>query len=198
MPALIFLLLCLLSAPLAAKTYRWVDDQGKVHYGDRIPPEYAKQERETLNERGIVIDRNDRQKTSAELAREQAEAEAAAAREAQQAEQERYDRFLISTYATQDQLILRRDEQLTILDGQIGSGEVSIVQSEATLQDLQARAEGLKANNRPVPDTLSKQIKTFESALAGGRRAIEALRKERQEVAEGFARDLERYRLINR
>ena len=31
--------------------YRWVDDQGVVHYGDNIPPQYAAQERTVLNSR---------------------------------------------------------------------------------------------------------------------------------------------------
>ncbi|HYC08791.1 MAG TPA: DUF4124 domain-containing protein, partial [Steroidobacteraceae bacterium] len=29
--------------------YRWVDEQGVVHYGDHIPPEYATQDRAILN-----------------------------------------------------------------------------------------------------------------------------------------------------
>ena len=31
------LLLCLVSAAAAAEVYKWVDEQGKVHYGDRPP-----------------------------------------------------------------------------------------------------------------------------------------------------------------
>ena len=39
-------LLLLISASLAAwgqKVYRWVDEDGNVHYGDRVPPQYAEQ-----------------------------------------------------------------------------------------------------------------------------------------------------------
>jgi hypothetical protein len=41
------LALCLAAAPALAETYRWVDETGKVHYGDR-PPQ-GKQAREVSN-----------------------------------------------------------------------------------------------------------------------------------------------------
>ena len=37
--------------------YKWVDDQGVTHYGDRIPPEYAGQEQHIINAQGIEINR---------------------------------------------------------------------------------------------------------------------------------------------
>ena len=36
-------------------TYKWVDEKGITHYGDYVPPEYAKRERAVLNEEGVVI-----------------------------------------------------------------------------------------------------------------------------------------------
>jgi hypothetical protein len=32
--------------------YKWVDEQGVTHYGDRIPPEYASQEQHVINSTG--------------------------------------------------------------------------------------------------------------------------------------------------
>ena len=198
MPILILMILLLAAPPVGAATYRWVDEDGNVHYGDRIPPKYAKQEREELNDQGVVTDRSSRKKTPAEVAREKAEAEARAKAEAEAAEQARIDKFLLSTYATQDQLIARRDEQLAILDGRIASAEGSVAQSESTLNDLKQRAAKLEQKDKPVPKNLAQQIEEFEAALAGARRALAAMRGERQNVAEEFARDLARYREITR
>src|SRR4051794_39674668 len=44
-------------------TYRWTDEQGVVHYGDRIPPQYAQQERSVLNSQGVEVRKLDAQKT---------------------------------------------------------------------------------------------------------------------------------------
>ena len=30
------------------KLYKWTDENGKIHYGDRIPPEYANRDRNVL------------------------------------------------------------------------------------------------------------------------------------------------------
>ena len=35
------------------KLYQWTDDKGVVHYGDSIPPEYAKADRNVLNQQGV-------------------------------------------------------------------------------------------------------------------------------------------------
>jgi hypothetical protein len=45
MKAMLFLLVLLVSAA-QAQTYRWVDKEGKVHYGDRPPPAAAGQVQE--------------------------------------------------------------------------------------------------------------------------------------------------------
>lgn len=36
----------------AQKVYRWVDENGVVHFGDAIPPEYSKERHEVLDSRG--------------------------------------------------------------------------------------------------------------------------------------------------
>src|ERR1700761_6565617 len=36
------------AAPGARPTYKWVDKDGVVHYGDHIPPEYAGQEQHII------------------------------------------------------------------------------------------------------------------------------------------------------
>ena len=36
----------------AQRVYRWVDENGVVHFGDAIPPEYSKERHEVLDSRG--------------------------------------------------------------------------------------------------------------------------------------------------
>lgn len=190
MPVLALILALLVSAPALAKVYRWVDEDGRVHYGDRIPPKYAQQERQELNERGVVIDEQNAPPSAEELEalRAQKAAEAKARREAE--EQARYDRFLLGTYATQDQILLRRDEQLGILDSRIASAEKSVNQSRATLASLNQRAEG----KDPVPDKLASQIRQWDRAVNDAASALEKMQAERARVSGEFERDLMRFR----
>ncbi len=190
MPVLVLILALLFSAPSAAKVYRWVDEDGRVHYGDRIPPKYAQQERQELNQRGVVIDEQNAPPTAEELEvlRAQKAEEEKKQREAE--EQARYDQFLLGTYATQDQILLRRDEQLGILDSRIASAEKSVNQSRDTLASLNKRAEG----KDPVPDKLAGQIRQWSKAVNDGAKALEKMQAERARVSGEFERDLKRYR----
>src|SRR3569833_856306 len=49
-------------------TYKWTDDQGIVHYGDSVPPQYAQKERAVLNSRGVEMRKLDAQKSPEQLA----------------------------------------------------------------------------------------------------------------------------------
>ncbi len=192
------LLLSLLICSLAqAKTYRWVDENGKVHYGDRIPAKYAQQQAQTLNKRGIVVDERNAPKSAEELAAEEAQRKAKAKAEAEAQEQARYDRWLMSTYSTRDQLLIRRDDQLAILDSRIASGEKSVNQNQASLESLQQRAAKFEEQEKSVPSRISKQILEFETMVRTSNAALDAMRAERDKVNAEFERDLDRWLQLN-
>src|SRR3954453_16143171 len=81
----------------ATKLYRWTDDKGVVHYGDSVPPEYAKQDRSVLNNQGVNVGFEQGELTPeqrAEKARLAAEAEQA---QHQREETARRDKMLLET-----------------------------------------------------------------------------------------------------
>ncbi|ORE85245.1 hypothetical protein ATO7_15717 [Oceanococcus atlanticus] len=193
MRALLLILAVATASAAYAKTYRWVDENGRVHYGDRIPAKYAQQQVQTLNDRGVVVNEKNAPKTAEQLAAEQAQREAEAEAKRRQEEQNRYDQFLLSTYATQDQILHRRDEQLAILDSRIASGEKSVAESQATLSSLKEREDRLKAQDKAVPSKLQKQIMEFETVVRTSEAALNAMRAEREKVNDEFERDLTRF-----
>ena len=68
---LIFIsLLLYMSSPtvFAATLYKWVDDDGKVRYSDRMPPTQVKKKHQTLNKQGIIVETKEAAKTDEELA----------------------------------------------------------------------------------------------------------------------------------
>ena len=75
------------------RLYKWVDEQGMTHYGDRIPPEYATQEQHVLNSRGIEVEHLEAQKSA-----EQVAAEDQAKLEAEQ--RAKRDKNLLNTYVS--------------------------------------------------------------------------------------------------
>lgn len=191
----IFLMLLALATVSAvqAKTYRWVDENGRVHYGDRIPAKYAQQRTQTLNDRGIVIEEREAPKTPEELAAEEAQRQAKAKAEAKAAEQKRYDRWLLGTYSSKGQLLERRDDQLAILDSRIASGEKSVQQNQTSLDGLEKRAEKFADQGKPVPKPITRQITEFQIMVRTSNVALDAMRAERKKVRAEFERDLKRW-----
>ncbi len=82
----------------AGKLYKWVDENGRVRYGDSIPPQYADKSNQTLNDQGVVVDRKPAAKTPEQLA-EEARLKAAA-EEAERIRREKayQDRILLDTF----------------------------------------------------------------------------------------------------
>jgi len=94
------------------KTYKWVDDQGVTHFGDRIPPEYANQEQHVVNAQGIETERIEAQKSPEQVAAEEQkklDAEQRANR----------DRNLLNTYTSVSEIERLRDQRLALVSDQI-------------------------------------------------------------------------------
>jgi hypothetical protein len=94
------------------KLFKWVDDQGVTHYGDRIPPEYVNQEQHVINSQGIEIGHLEAQKTAEQFAAEdqqKLEADQRASR----------DKNLLSTYSSVQEIERLRDQRVALLSDQI-------------------------------------------------------------------------------
>ncbi|HXG27765.1 MAG TPA: DUF4124 domain-containing protein [Nevskiales bacterium] len=187
--ALGILLLCL-GSTVAAELYKWVDKDGVVRYGDRIPPEYAKQQREVLNKEGDTIKVLEHEKTAQERAEEARQAELQ--RQAQ--EQAKRDMILLDMYGSEADLLKARDEQLSHMDGNIRIREISLQSAERDYTDRKQRADQLAQQGKPVPEDLQRQLQQLENSIASSKQALAKQQAERQALASRFERDILRWR----
>jgi hypothetical protein len=65
---MIFVMSVCFAASAQSGLYRWVDENGTVHYGDKVPAKYLKKEHDELNEQGTTIKKHDRAMTAEERA----------------------------------------------------------------------------------------------------------------------------------
>ncbi len=136
--------------------YKWVDDQGIVHYGDSIPPQYAQKESSQLNAEGVTIGHRAGAKSLAEQATEASAAEAAT-------RQKQHDTFLLATYTSVKDIEQLRDERLSQVRGQRVAAEQYVASLGERLAALQTRAQLFKPySTRPeahrMPDDLAEQM----------------------------------------
>jgi len=176
------------------KLYRWVDENGKVFYSDKVPPSESKQERAVLNEQGRKVETLERAKTQEEFIEAKRQAKLAEQRRILDAKLAAYDRMLLKTYQTEEDLFYRRDNALLTIDNLIQISQNTIASQTRALQDLQHRAADHERTGRPAPGYLLEKIKAANEKISYSRKYISNRKNERQQILTKFDKDLKRYR----
>jgi len=187
--------LALASGPaMAQKVYRWVDENGQVHYGDKVPPQYASQDRDILNKHGVAVGRQEGLETPAEARARIAQ------EERQKAEQEKAqrDRMLVSTYQNVEEIELLRARRLELVDSNIMIQQQSVANLKARLGEQQVRAARFKPINedpqaRPMPEGLAEDIERTKSDLRTQEANLHRKQEERDALNAKFDAEIVRF-----
>ena len=182
-----------------ARLFKWTDENGVVHYGDKIPPEYANRDRDILNEQGVTVAFEEGEITEAERA-------AAAAREAEaererlaKIESARYDRMLLETYLSVADIEELRNRRLELLESQIKVTELYLNNLRKRLVGLQAEASGFKPyttkENAPqIPENLALDLSRTTSMISLYEQTLSRTRSDQVELRKSFDSDIARFR----
>ncbi|MEZ5440612.1 MAG: DUF4124 domain-containing protein [Lysobacterales bacterium] len=184
------------SAVSAAKLYKWVDENGNVHYSDQVPPSQAKQARSELNEQGVAVKQVDRALTAEELAARRAEEKAAADAAAAIAAERERDRTLLDSYASEEDITRSYNQRVDLLDQTIEARKVEIGLREKNLADLVGRAADTERSGRAVPEVLQKMIKDERTEIERQRGDIKKREQERVQAEKDYKVDINRYREV--
>ncbi|MGH8718213.1 MAG: DUF4124 domain-containing protein [Burkholderiales bacterium] len=185
----IALLVWFLSAPAFAGTYKWVDENGVTHYSDSIPPEHKDRGNQELNRRGIVIKKTEPALTPEQRKAIDEEKTARALEEEKAAEQKRHDEALRATYASVEEIDLKRERDLQ----QIAFLIRTLENQRSTAQDRLDKQMKLKPVNEIVPDHLAYDIARSEEKVAALDEQISARRFEESQVQEKYEAHKKRF-----
>lgn len=199
----LLLALCLaLLGSLAAgqeRLYRWVDDDGVVHYGDHVPPQYASRNRDLLNTQGVTVGSEIGALTEAERA--EIARLAALDEQARQARMDdaRRDQVLLDTYLSVSEIERLRDRRLELLEAQIKVTEHYLSNLRKRLGRLQREAADYKPySDNPdapdVPEALGLELSRTIASISLYEQTLTRSRVEQDELTEAFAQDIERFR----
>jgi len=186
---------------VAATLYKWVDDNGAVHYSSSLPPGQSHKGHQQLNSQGMVLTTQDAPKPPEELAEE---AEKRRKLEQQQAEEARLkaiqddkDRVLLLTFSTEKELELVRDNRLEVIDSVIRLIQSSIETTEEKLEQLKHSADLIyTSKGKEIPGGMAQKIEHAERKIANRKLQLDAKTAEREKIREKYELDLERYRLL--
>ena len=172
------------------KLYRWVDENGNVHYSDSLPPEAVDQARRELSKTsGTTTAQIDRALTAEERAAAQAEAEREAVIAAEAELRRQYDQRLLQSYPNESDLTRAFNDRLKMLDEAIKSADVGIESQQYVLASLLNDAADRELAGERVPLTV-------EEAARDAQAKQQQREAERAAIEQDYQEALERYRLL--
>lgn len=173
-----------------AQMYRWVDGNGRVHYGDTPPTTYQRTGGAEMNKQGLVIKR-----TQSEAER-QAEAERLAEQkriEQARQKQAQSDRALTQTYTSGAEIDLARDRALENYKLMIKGAELRGGAVDANLADLRNRIASIEKSGRKVAPGLQEQLDQAVRESEELKRSIQNNQNAMAQVREKYAADKARF-----
>lgn len=183
------LCLCLLSTAGWSQIYRWVDENGQVHFSDAIPPEVSKLERHVLDQHGNLREVLRRQRTVEELEAHRRRMDAMDTERDRRAQQDEYDRYLWTTFESLDALEKLRDDRLSVRDQQI-----ELLNKDMQKIERELTRERSRRTERPLAQ--QNTIRALESDSAAIAAKIAEIKRQRQSEFEGLNKDMARYEYL--
>ncbi len=186
-------LLCglgLLSTVAWSEIYRWVDEEGRVHFSDRVPPPVSRLERHVLDERGNLREVLHRQRTVEELEAHRARLAAMATEAQRREQQEQYDRYLLTSFKNLEDIESLRRERMEVRDNQISNLEK---ERESLVLALKKESE------RRTSSVVAQQnlLRNLEADLQRAEASLTELRAQRRKEFDGLSQDMQRYEFLS-
>ncbi len=178
-----------------AVMYKWVDEEGQMHFGDKIPQKYQVKAHDELNEKGMTTQHREAAKTPAERAEEIRLEEERRVTALEEKKERQLDRELLDTYTTERDLIIARDSRLDAVAIQMELSEIIISSSNKKIEAMEKQAAEIKASNREVPIELNNRIDNEKQQVTVQTRIMKKHKKRSDNISKKFHGYIERYRV---
>ena len=177
-----------------AEYYRWVDKNGETQYGDQVPVEDSQHGRELVNEGGQVVEKIEPARTPEEQKKFEEEQRIANLQRQKILDQEAYDRVLLATFNSVEEIENVRDERVNLIDQSIKLSQSRLRKQEKELVKLNdSRTRFIDRDMQPpewISNNENKVLKRID--------AIEAYVRERTlekaKLKKQFDKDIKRYK----
>ncbi|QJD29235.1 DUF4124 domain-containing protein [Methylococcus geothermalis] len=187
--------LALPGAAMAA-TYKWVDEQGNVHYSDSVPPEQTRQKHFRLDAQGRQIEVIEGAKSPEMLQREQMLRRLRAETAGLIEEQRNRDMALLRTYASEEDMRLALNDQIVQSDASVLILKKYRARHADILRTQEKRAAEMERQGQAVAAQVLKAIEDERRRIADYEDKIRVLEDKKRIIEDRFSRDMERFRAL--
>ncbi len=178
-----------------AALFRWTDENGKVHYSDKIPQRIAQKGHVELNNNGtkkkVVISAEERRKIKEQKELHKKLAKEEALRKKHQALKEMRDIQLLNMFTTPEELIKVYNAKLEMTDESINLLKARHKSQAKKLERLENRHESAK--NPQTKEALAKKIDDILDTLKVYQQAITENYVEKEKLKKELKENLKRF-----
>ena len=177
----------------AGYSFRYRDDNGAIHIGYSVPPEFVANGYDVLNDRGRVVDTIlPKEVLDAKSAKLLEEAETRHQYELQRSK----DEVLLRFYSSPEDVERVRERRLQEFDNFIAIQQANIKSYRARIVKLQSQAANLERSGRKVPKDIMATLSTLEENIIEANETIEIRREEIKKIELAFAQDIKRLKFL--
>ena len=183
----------------------WTNKDGVRECGNAVPPEYAQKEIRTINKRGITTDVTERALSQEELKERERQREAEQLRleeekrqqaleEKRRKEKQIYDRVLLSTYLSEEEIQRSRERKHVAIDANLELTRITVGKLQEKLEKEQKHAASYESKGKELPQRMQEDIDSLQKQIADKQSYITSKEKEREALIEQYDADMARFR----
>lgn len=177
-----------------AKLYRWVDDQGNVHYSDTLPPAASQGQREVLNESGRTLEAVNPQAEQQQKEEEARKAAEEAAQAKAREEQAKRDHVLLKTFTAVKEIEALRNDRVAAVEAAMNQSRERRERMTKKEAELAKRASSFEEKGKPVPEDVAKELADIRKSIDENDAYMERREAEREDIIQSFAKDIARFK----
>ena len=179
----------------SGKIVCWKDNTGKViGCGDKLPPEYQGAATKELDSRGVTRKQTESvEEANLRRTREQEAARVRAEEERKSLGQRRQDTALLETYSNENEIDLKRDRDLQVIDLQIEQLTVALKNTTQRHNEAKSRADAMEKSKKPVAPAVKDELARLATEKERFEQSIAAKNKEKEELRGKYAEYRKRF-----
>lgn len=196
-----------LTSIVNAGLYRWIDETGKVHYSDKMPIAASKKTHTQLAGNGLVrktIDPEATIKLAVKTRQEKdlrkqerlQEKRKALLKEIETAKNNKRDKFLLSTYENEGEIVDFFEKKIKLLEGSNSSFTARSLFLQLKVRKLETQR--LTAGSEAILESLNKNIIRMRKKLKRYNQALDENSRELMKITSNYKNDYNRFTELNK
>ncbi len=182
----------------SAEYFRWKDKNGNTQYGDQVPAEESDNGRIRVNESGQIVEQVSPAKTPEEQKRYDEQQRIAKLERLRKEEQDAYDRVLLATFNSPEEIIAVRDERISLIEQSIKLSRERLRKQQKELVKLNDSRNRFIDRDMEPPKWIDNNELKVLSRIVGIEEYISDKGLEKEKLRKSFGADLTRYKELTK